>query len=175
LRPLRFIAAFLLATSLLFADGGTLQLQKQSEGLLITLFSSPVPLRAGTGDLSVMVQDATDHSAILDAQVLVHVSRKVNGEIHEVAVPATHAKATNKMLYAANVTLDAPGDWYAMLDVSMNGKTAYISGPLRELPKQARILAYWPFFLAIPVIIAFFAMNRWLKRKRLAQHPKGLP
>lgn len=113
-----------------------------------------------------MVQDANDHSAILDAQVLVHVARTVNGEIHEVAVPATHAKATNKMLYAANVPFDAPGDWRAMVDVSLHGKTASISGPLRVLPKQPPILAYWPFFLVIPVIIALFVLNRWLKRKR---------
>ncbi|HEX7362574.1 MAG TPA: hypothetical protein VF283_18940 [Bryobacteraceae bacterium] len=162
----RFIAAFLLAAALLLADGGTLQLQKQSEGLLITLFSSPVPLRAGTGDLSVMVQDAKDHSPILDAHVLVHVARKVNGEIREVALPATHAKASNKMLYAADVPFDAAGDWRATVDVASNGKTASVSGPLRVLPKQPPILAYWPFFLVIPVLIVLFTLNRWLKRRR---------
>ncbi|MGH9620373.1 MAG: hypothetical protein ACRD45_11815 [Bryobacteraceae bacterium] len=150
----------------LLADGGTLQLQKQSEGLLISLFSSPVPLRAGTGDLSVMVQDAKDHSPILDAHVLVHVAQTVNGEIREVAVPATHAKASNKMLYAAQVPFAAAGNWRATVDVASHGKTASVSGPLRVLPKQPPIFAYWPFFLVIPVLIILFTLNRLLKRRR---------
>lgn len=165
----RFITVFLLLTPLLLADGGTLQLQKQSQGFLITLFSSPVPLRAGTGDLSVMVQDANDHTPILDAHVLVHVSRLENGEIHEIAIPATHAKATNKMLYAANVPFASAGDWTASVDVAANGKTGSVSGSLHVLPKQPPILAYWPYFVAIPVIIFLFAVNQWLRRKRMVR------
>lgn len=113
-----------------------------------------------------MIQDAKDHSPVLDAHVLVHVSRLENGEIHETAIPATHDKATNKILYAANVPLASAGDWKVAVDVAANGKTASISGPLRVLPKQPPILAYWPYFVAIPVIIFLFVVNQWLKHKR---------
>lgn len=169
MRPTIFTAVFLISSALLFADGGTLQLQEQSEGFLITLFSSPVPLRAGTGDLSVMVQDAKDHSEILNAHVLVHASRSENGEIREVAVPATHEKATNKILYAANIPFASAGDWKVSVDVAVNGKTASVSGPLHVLPKQPPVLAYWPYFVAIPVIIALFIINQWLRRKRMVR------
>lgn len=113
-----------------------------------------------------MVQDAKDHSEILDAHVLVHAARSVNGEIHEVVIPATHDKATNKILYAANVPFAAAGDWKVSVDVEAKGKSASVSGPLHVLPKQPPIFAYWPYFVAIPVIIFLFVVNQWLRRRR---------
>jgi hypothetical protein len=175
LRTTRLIFAAILAAGPLFADGGTLQLQEESQGFLISLFSSPSPLRAGSSDLSVMVQNAKDHTTILDASVLIHISRFENGAIRETVLPATHAKATNKLLYAAQVPFSSPGDWKVSVDVTGNGRTATVSGSLRVLPPQSPVLAYWPFFLAIPVIIALFGINQWLRRKRGLRSPRVLP
>jgi hypothetical protein len=164
-----------LAVRLLFADGGTLQLQEQSQGLLISLFSSPSPLRAGSADLSVMVQNAKDHTTVLNASVLIRVSILQNEEVRETAVPATHVKATNKLLYAAQAPFSSAGDWKVAVDVTENGRTTTVSGLLRVLPPRSPVLAYWPFFLAIPIIIALFAVNQRLRRKRGLRNPRVLP
>jgi hypothetical protein len=148
------------------ADGGTLQFQGESNGYLISVFSSPVPLRVGAADLSVLVQQSANHSDVLNAQVLIHVSRIESGEIREIAVPATHSKATNKLLYAAPVTFPGPAEWKTVVDVEANGSTASVSGTLHVLPAQAPAAEYWPFFVAIPVIIVLFGINQWLRRRR---------
>src|SRR5690348_13159534 len=94
-----------LAPILLYGDGGTLVFKKQAGPLTISIFGSPQPLRVGRADLSVMVQQTNDRSTILDATVKLHLSRSAAGEISDIFAPATHANATNKLLYAARVNL----------------------------------------------------------------------
>ena len=64
---MRFWPAFV-AMNLLLADGGAVQFRRQTGPVIITLFSAPVPLRAGPADLSVLVQNARDGSPILNAK-----------------------------------------------------------------------------------------------------------
>ncbi len=92
-----------------FADGGTLLFRKPAGPFVLTAFSSPAPLRVGRADLSIMVQKENDQSTVLDAVVSVRLKRSVGGTIVEIVAPATHARATNKLLYAANVTLPSAG------------------------------------------------------------------
>ncbi|MBO0722964.1 MAG: hypothetical protein J2P41_19215, partial [Blastocatellia bacterium] len=53
------------------ADGGVVQLHQSSGPFVITVFTAPTPLRAGTADISVMVQDSQSDSPLLDANVIV--------------------------------------------------------------------------------------------------------
>jgi hypothetical protein len=156
----------------LLADGGTLLLRQDAGPLTISIFSTPGPLRVGTGDMSVMLQKRDDKFTVLDAKVKLHLTHTTPDGISEVFVPATHAKATNKLLYASQVNLTAEGAWKLICTVDSKFGNAEVAANLNVLPPEPRILAYWPYFAVVPLIIGLFALNQWLKAKRKATNPR---
>jgi hypothetical protein len=173
LRRALAIAAAALLSALLWADGGTVLLRKESGPYVVSLFATPTPLRVGTADLSVMVQKTADQSAVLDATVMVRMKKAAGDNVVEVAAPASHAKATNKLLYAAQLTLPSEGLWHVSVDVSAAGKTVSVLGEANVSPPQTPLARYWPYFAIVPLIALIFAMNQWLKRKREIRSPRA--
>ena len=167
----RLFAGLLLITGFLFADGGTVQLRKQVGSLMITVFSTPVPLRVGIADLSTMIQKAGDQTAVLDGTVMLHLAK--SGE-REILVAATPAQATNKLLYGARVTLPSSGDWRLHVYVTVRGEAAEVSGQIDVLPEQPPLVAYWEYFMVVPVGVTLFAMNQHLKSRRLVRNSRAL-
>lgn len=160
---------------MLLADGGTVQFHQQVGPFDLTLFSSPTPLRAGRADLSVMLQRASDKSSIQNANVTVHLKRSTADNVVEVVVPATHAKATNKLLYAAELTIPSPGEWQVQVEINAAGTTATATGQIDVAPQQAPAATYWGYFALIPFVILLFVFNRWLKRRRQMLYPRVRP
>lgn len=156
----------------LLADGGALVVRQNAGPLTISIFSSPEPLRVGAGDLSVMVQRADDKSTVLDATVKLHMTHKTPDGISEIFVPATHAKATNKLLYASQVNLTAEGPWKLVATVDSKVGNAEVAANINVMPAEPRIFAYWPYFAVVPLVIILFAINQWLKAKRKATNPR---
>ena len=150
----------------LWADGGRVEFHKRAGNLDITLFSTPSPVRVGPADLSVMVQKAGDPAPVLDASVMVHLTKQERQNITEVVAPATHAKATNKLLYAANVSVPSAGVWRVQLDVRQAGEDDMVAGDINVLPPEPPLLTYWPYFVLVPLVVLLFVFNRWLKRRR---------
>jgi hypothetical protein len=171
----RLVVALLSNTALLLADGGTLVLRKRAGPFRITIFSSPQPLRVGPADLSVMVQQLTNESPVLDAKVSLHLTHSHTEGIREVYVPATHAEATNKLLYAARVNLPTAGSWQLAATVDSKNGGAKVAGELAVLPPQPPVIAYWPYFAVLPLIAILFAMNQWLKSERKITRPPAAP
>jgi len=173
---LRLAALFLsLGVVSAFADGGAVLLTKQAGPYLVTLFGSPSPLRAGRADLSVLVQNATDKTNVLDAKVAVHLTRRQTdtNSIVAVTLPATHEAATNKMLYAASLNVPSAGDWQVRADIKARAGEASVGAAIRVLPPEPPIVTYWPYFLVIPVVVFLFALNQRLKRARSAVRRRG--
>ena len=149
--------------------------RKQADSLIVTAFGEPVPARVGLMDLSVMLQKANDQGTVLDASVVIRLKKSARGTITEVVAPATHARATNKLLYAAQVTVPSAGEWQFSVDVKHANGTASISSPLSVLPQQPPTVTYWPYFAMIPVFVLFFILNRWLRRKWGIRSPQARP
>lgn len=149
-----------------------MQLRKQAGPFLVTLFSTPSPLRKGLADLSVMVQRVNDRSPVLDANVKVHLRKRGGDNIIEVFAPARHENASNKLLYAAKVNLIAPGEWLAEVEVIEGGATADVAGQVTVLPESPPLTTYWPYFALVPLAIALFVFNRWLRRRREYLYPR---
>jgi hypothetical protein len=166
------VGFFLLCPQFSFADGGTIILRKQAGPLTISVFGSPEPLRVGAGDLSVMVQKSDDNSSVLDANVKLRLSHSSSEGISEVFAPATHANATNKLLYAARVNLPAQGVWKLVAIVDSKLGNAEVAGEINVMPPQPPIVAYWPYFAVVPLIIVLFVINQWLKSKRKIGSPR---
>lgn len=170
-----FLAALLFAPAILFGDGGTLQLRKPAGPWIVTVFSTPVPLRAGVADLSVMVQTAQDRKTVLDAGVKLHLTKSSATDVVEIIAPATRSQATNKLLYAARVTLPSAGKWRLEVDVKEKASVASVSGEIAVLPLQPPAMARWPYFAFVLLVVLLFAMNQWLKRSRRLRRPRARP
>ncbi|MBV8550271.1 MAG: hypothetical protein JOY54_03145 [Acidobacteriaceae bacterium] len=176
LRVVLAAAALIAATGTALADGGSLIVRKQTGSLVVSVFSGESPVRIGTSDLSVMVQKASDQSAVMDATVMLRLTtRTPAGDVTEVVAPATHAKATNKTLYAANVTLPFPGLWRLSAEVTSGAETAGVTADLNVLPQAPPVETYWPYFSVIPFAILLFLFNRWLRGRRELAGPRAQP
>ena len=170
----RLFTLMLLSSALhLYGDGGRLILRNQAGPITVSVFASPDTLRVGPADLSAMVQKTQDQSAISDADVKIRLSKTTPEGISEVFAPATHAKATNKLLYAANIDVPAPGEWKLVVEVDSKFGRAEVAGEVKVLPPQSRLAAYWPFLAVVPLLAILFFINQWLRRKRDLARPRA--
>ncbi len=163
------------ATAVVWADGGSVLFRKQAGPFIVTVFAASLPIRAGAADLSVMVQRVSDEASILDATVNVHLRQSAAGKIEEVVAPASHARATNKLLYAAHVTIPSTGKWTLGVDVKQKDGSGSASAELNVLPQAGPAESYWPYFVIVPAFIVLFIVNRWLRKKWRVRSPQARP
>jgi hypothetical protein len=146
------------------ADGGLVRGSATQNGLLITLFTAPTPLRVGDADVSVLVQDAATRDALLDTQVTVRVSPQ-----HEGALPATarlsQAAATNKLLQAGTVALPIPGPYRIVVEARRGLTRAMIASDVMVEPALPPLLALWPYLALPPVVVGIFLVQQLLRRR----------
>ncbi|MEO8605322.1 MAG: hypothetical protein ABI629_22320 [bacterium] len=138
------------------ADGGVVRVSQVSGPLRLTVFSAPTPLRAGAIDLSVLVQTSDDDATVLDATVAVAVYRTDDPQ-HALHTAATHDAATNKLLYAALLTLPAPGQW--TVEVTANRETVRFAMDADAALPDA--VTFWPYLLLPFVALGLFAVHQW--------------
>lgn len=157
---MRGVGTGLCLAAVLFADGGAVKFRKQAGSMLITVFAAPSPLRVGAADLTVLVQDTRDTRIVLDAEVILTLS--ISG-VKRIAMPATRAPATNKLLYAAYPVLPEAGEWRAGVQVKSAGSSVNVDGVITVLPRQTSLVTYW-IYVAFPlVVIVLFLVNQFLK------------
>ncbi len=143
------------------ADGGIVQMQRSSGPFVITVFTAPVPLRAGPADISILIQDSSNHP-ILDAQVWV-ILHKEGGEA--IKAEARRGRSKNRLLYAALLNLPEAGRWEIEVAVVKNSEETGISGVMMVAPPRSFLLIYWWTLAIPPVAIGLFVINQWLKGK----------
>jgi hypothetical protein len=141
----------------------------------VTVFAERSPLTVGQSNLSVMVQRASDHNNVPDAHVTLRFRENQGGKIVEVVAPATHAKASNKLLYGATVTLPNEGAWNFSADIAAEGATVAVSGQLTVTAAEPPMKQKWPLFAFIPVAIVLFILNRRLRRRWRSTNLPGRP
>jgi hypothetical protein len=143
------------------ADGGVVQMQRSSGRFVITVFTAPVPLRAGPADISILIQDRNSHHPVLDAEVTMSLYQEGREAIK---AEARREQATNKLLYVALVSLPEAGRWKMEVAVVRNSEETRISGPMMVAPPLPFLLAYWWMLALPPVAIGLFVINQWLKK-----------
>jgi len=153
-----------LRVALAQADGGLVRASAEQGGLVVTLFTTPTPLRVGVADVSVMVQDAATRATLLDAQVTVRVAA-----LHEDALPATvrlsHAAATNKLLQAGTISLPVPGSYRLVAEARRGPARAVVATELTVAPALPPLLALWPYLALPAVVVGIFLVHQWLRRR----------
>ncbi len=160
-----FIAAlaWLASAGAVHADGGVVRARQIAGPYTVTVFSAPTPLRVGLVDISVFVQDTDSSAAVLDA--VVDVILEAAGQPARVLQgSATHARATNKLLYAAEFHLPAAGRWRGTVTIRAGGNAHAVPFELDTAPALPPALASWPYLAAPFVALAVYALNQWLAR-----------
>jgi hypothetical protein len=148
------------------ADGGVVICQRTSGPLTITVFSTEMPLRPGPADLSVLLEQADEHSPILDGEVFFELTHETGMSIR---AEATRSQARNKLLYCSLIDLPLAGHWKMTVHARHGHDSAEVLQDLSVAASQPVFLSYWKLF-ALPVVIGLlFITNQWLhgRKKRV--------
>jgi hypothetical protein len=180
----------MLAPPLAFGDGGVIQLHEAQGPFLVTVFVSPEAAHGRLMDVSVLVQQRTNGEVILDAEVGLAVDPP-NGLSTSASEPlcglpptgaglqspdlpqpqatvrATREQASNKLLYAAGLNLNAAGDWRLHVDVSRGPDHARFNCLVPVTRTSAKLSGLWPYLALPAIVITAFAMNQRLRRYSL--------
>lgn len=146
------------------ADGGVVRARADRGTLTITLFTSPTPLRVGEADVSVLVQDRASGAVLFDAAVEVRLE-SLDGAAATPSVQLSRQAATNKFLQAATVRLAAPGRFRLLATVQRGDERAAVAAEVEVAPPLPALLALWPYLALPPVVVGFFLIHRWLRRR----------
>ena len=143
------------------------------DGLRITVFTAPNPLRAGPVDVSVLVQDASGRP-LTDVPVAVR-AHPAGDPARQVSGPATAEAATNKLLLAAPLEFGEPGRWRVEVGVMGPGGTVRIDFDVEvaEAPPPWLNLSLWVGWPFAAVLL--FAAHRRLTRRRRPGRPRPGP
>src|SRR5262249_48793711 len=80
---------------------------------------------------------------------------------------ATHAQATNKLLYAAPFIPAASGDWTLHVTVARGAESAQVECLLPVGPSRPSLVGIWPYLAIPPVAVALSAGRaRGARRRR---------
>ena len=162
-----------------WADGGVIIAKETVNRLNLTVFASPVPLRAGPADVSVLVQDAKGR-AVLDASVeLAWTSANPTAATDWLPpccsmatafgqTPALRTHSQNKLLYGALLPIRNAGASEISVTVKSPQGDARLTIPITAAPPRAPLLAYWPLLAFPPVAIGLFAVHQRLSRRPAA-------
>ena len=145
-------------------DGGLVRLSEEVGPFVVSVFTSPTPLRVGPADISVMVQDRITTQPILDAEVVVTLQPLDQGG-SVVSATATRELATNKLLYAALPEIPSPSRWQFQVEVRRGAEVANVSCEVTVAPPASPLLSYWPYLVFPPVAICLFILHQWLKAR----------
>lgn len=97
-------------TTPLLANGGTVRISREPVGpYLVSVLSSPTPLRTGPVDISVLVQDSVEDVAP-GVAVLVE-AHPIGMDADPIRHGATRQQATNKFFLAAKFEVEEAGEW----------------------------------------------------------------
>jgi hypothetical protein len=144
-----------------FADGGTLRSTQAAGPFVISIFTAPEPLRVGSADLSVLVQECS--AVLLDATIELHV-RAPDGATQTLV--ASHATASNRLMQAALLKLPAPGRWQLTVAVRHRTDAATSSCALFVASAAPRLVVQWPLLALPPLCIALYVWRGLLVNRR---------
>jgi hypothetical protein len=159
------------------ANGGLILAADQPAGpYRVTVTGSPNPLRTGRNDISILVLQGVDQ-LVPDATVVIDAQPTRPGTA-PAEYPATHANATNKQYYAANVLFPAAGRWTLTVRVAgpQGGGNVRVAADV-----SGSLLGMTPFELgctsvpALAILAMLVAAGRRLVESRLVARRPAPP
>lgn len=159
----------LLITAPLLANGGTVRISREPVGpYLVSVLSSPTPLRTGTVDISVLVQDSAQE-VVPGVPVLVQ-AHPIGIDAQPIRHGATRQQATNKFFLAAKFDVATPGEWeFRVLVGEGEGGTVRFRATLTNPTLLDR-----PYLLAALILLPLI-LGGWLLGRRGAAEAGARP
>src|SRR5262245_17140870 len=151
-------------------DAGIIRLREAQGPFSVTVFSSPESVSGGLADVSALIQERETGKVVLNADVSFTLSPPVGSAPsqsdefcgsskalmrlpawmnHPATVCATREQASNKLLYAAPLELNAPGDRKLYVVVSRGTDTARFECRLPVTLRSSKLTELWPY-LSLP-------------------------
>ncbi|GGH05130.1 hypothetical protein [Silvibacterium dinghuense] len=161
MKRILFAAALLLTVPLAFADGGRLRSRTVAGPFVVTLFTTPDPLRAGMADFSVAVERPGEQGIVQDAEIDLKLTTPGQPDLN---LKLTHGAATSRFLEAANFELPHAGHWHYTLTIREGQDTGISEGEVNVLPRQILSEEITWEIAAVPLALALFALHRRRKR-----------
>ena len=179
MRRLLTIALLLAASSPLRADGGITLGQIDRDGLRVTVFAAPVPVRAGPLDVTLLVQEIPSNQPVTDAVISCSVQKvgppspipvRLPAWCSTIApgarIPATAAHSRNKLLSGAYLPLTEPGRWELNIQVTRGPAGFSASLPLDVAAPQPPLSTWWPLIALVPAAILLYVWRAILVRAK---------
>lgn len=156
------LAGVLLAQAPAFADAGRLQGSGQSGPFVLSLYTAPIPLRAGAVEVSTLVTDAENGEPVLDARVQVRLHRE-GGPALPFAVAAS--RGGDGLRYFAAPALQEPGRWSIRVEVSSPLGTGSLERTVAVKESAPFYVSLWPVLAFPPLAIALFVLHQRLRAR----------
>lgn len=169
------VTLLLAASSLLNADGGTTIAQIDRDGLRVTVFAAPVPVRAGLLDVSFLVQEIPSNQPVGDAGINCSVLKLSLPSPEPVRLPAwctaitpgTRIAATpghsgNKLLSGAYVPIPEPGRWELSVHVTRAAGDFTATVPIEVSAPLPPFSTWWPVIALVPCGILLYIWRAFL-------------
>ncbi|MFA7344654.1 MAG: hypothetical protein WC003_10140 [Terrimicrobiaceae bacterium] len=186
MRRLLVIALFPAASSLLRADGGVTVGQIERDGLRVTAFAAPVPVRAGPLDVTFLVQEIPSNRPVTDARIECSVRKLDPPSPDPVRLPAwcstvapgtrvlaTSTHSRNKLLSGAYLPLTGPGRWELDIRVARGPSAFSAAIPLSVAAPQPPLSIWWPLIAWVPVAILVYVWRGCLVRAKRVAGPSA--
>jgi hypothetical protein len=161
-------------SSFLRADGGTVRFSQQRGSYRITVFTTPTPLRAGSVDISVLVQDGTTGELLPDTRITITATSR-DSKDNPICQIATTEAATNKLFQAALFDLPQAGPYALEVSIDGNMGSEQVLIELEVVEPLPTWLATWPWVAWPFLVIILFGIHLILVRRRSHQNTRLLP
>ena len=165
-----------------WADGGAIQFQGDTGRFHVTVFTLPPILSAGLVDVTVLVQDHSNLSPLLDATVTLDLTSQGGNDLRKEAwsppccamnkavaltgIPATLAHAENRLLYGAVEQIPDSGTWQLNVNIWRDIEMGSVRTLLKVNPPAPPPLTYWHLFILPPLGIIGFILNQKARRRK---------
>lgn len=153
------------------ADGGVVRLREEAGRYLVTIFTSPTPVRQGQVDISVLVQDAASGECVNNAKVTVQLKQRGTSAIMQQA--ATSATATNKLFQAALFELPGSGWWEVDVTIQEYASTTQVGFAMEVDQTVPRWHSLWVWYSWPALAIMLFVCHQllvWRKMRLRSAH-----
>ena len=174
------VLSFFTETS--WADGGAIQFQGDTGQFHVTVFTLPPILSAGSIDVTVLVQDRSNLSPLLDANVTLDLIAQNGSDLKREAwsppcralnkaaaltdIPAKLDHAENRLLYGALVQIPYSGAWQLNVNIQRNMQRESARTLLKVNPPTPPPLTYWHLFILPPLGVIGFIVNQKARRRK---------
>jgi hypothetical protein len=163
------------------ADGGAIQFQDDTGPFHVTVFTLPPILSAGPVDVTVLVQDRSKLSPLLDASVTLDLIAQGDGAPGKDAwwppacsldksapltgIPAKLNHGENRLLYGALLQIPNSGAWQLRINIQRDNERESIGTLLKVNPPASPPLAYWHLLILPPLGVLGFVLNQKARRR----------